>query len=117
MPGVTLSSNIINSLPVGTYRYSVSQTVIGTGQLSLYNDTDSNVIMTITNFRTAGTVGATPVVVSGIACGAGQFSLSSITNVKIFLYVIAGVATTGFGTAITTGNTEVYGTLELWKIA
>jgi hypothetical protein len=106
--GAGLSSNTLVGVPAGTYRFNARQASKGTVQLILRNVTDSTNIVVGENVSSG--------LSTGMSFCSGAFTLADVKTLSLVLWVSSGTATTGFGTATSSGNGEVYGTLELYKI-
>ena len=112
--GASLASNQV-SLPAGTYDFLATAPGQGNGitrRLRLYNVTDSAFLgygPTLT-YPGSGSVTLT-------ATCFGRFTLAGTKTIELRDYQSAGTATSGFGSAMSTGETECYATLEIWKVS
>ena len=116
VPGASLSGGNVANLPAGRYTFQVSQAVGslgGGGQLSIVNVTANSVLSACES--TTMRIGLNNS--SGVMHGHGEFELASAATVGTVLWVQAGVASTGLGTAVSSGLGEVFGTLSLRKVS
>lgn len=112
--GASLSSNQV-TLPAGTYyiKGSGPANIAGQHKLRLRNVTDSTYVLEgPSNYSGVGTAG---VIQQTLATITGQITIAGTKVFELRHYVING-DTNGFGLAISQG-TEVYGELEIWKVA
>ena len=111
---ISLVANEIVGLPAGTYRFRISAPghQVNSHQARLYNVTDSAVIAYGQScYATSGTpVGSNSSIV------VGYFTISGIKTLRVEHQCQSTQATNGFGPADNFG-TEVYTTIELWKVA
>ena len=110
--GASLAANTI-TLPAGTYQ--VKATVpcgnVSGFQAFLYNSSDST-------YALIGTSGnANAAANSNASFIGGQFTIASSKNFTIRHYTSAATATNGLGPPSSSGQTEVYTQVEIWKVA
>lgn len=115
--GASLTSNTL-TLPAGTYDFIASGPFLAgvatsLSRLTLYNSTDSVDIMLGSGVQIGvGAAGAVPS--NTAATCSGRFILAASKGVKLRQYTSTVVT---LGTAVSSGQTEVYGSLQVWKIA
>jgi hypothetical protein len=104
----TLSSNQV-TLASGTYQF-IATAFAGAGnavsRFRLYNVTDTAVIAQGIGAQAKGTFTVT-----------GQFTIATSKAIELQQWSNVTRATDAQGEAVSTGSTEVYATLDLWKIA
>lgn len=111
--GASLSSNLV-TLPAGTYEVVARAPANGSLNrhvLSLYNSSDSTTI--ITGSGAYDNTGNSQV----DSWVRGTFTLAATKNISLRHYTNGTVATTGLGTAITSGLNEVYSEADFRKVA
>ena len=110
--GASLASNIV-TLPAGTYEVVASAPAAAAGvhKLSLYNDSDAVDILVGSN-----AAGPTPTGVQTHSLCQGRFTLAATKNVKLRHYIGNGLASSGLGAAVSSGQVEVYASLQLWRV-
>jgi hypothetical protein len=111
IPGASLASDQI-TLPAGTYFIDAQAPAGGVAahQLRLRNVTDSSNIL----------VGASASAFSNTAADAvlgGRFTLAASKVVRLEHYTNTSAATTGLGSAASSGVAEVYADVKIWKVA
>jgi hypothetical protein len=105
--GASLASNRV-SLPPGKYRFQGSAPSVYRHRALLVNHTDSTTIQAGTNGY--GSAQPTTSFVSG------KFTLSATKEIRLDQYI--GTAdSSGLSGAITSGTSEIYSVLEIWKEA
>ncbi|WP_147328067.1 MULTISPECIES: hypothetical protein [unclassified Duganella] len=112
IPGASLSANKV-TLPAGTYEFVAKAPTNQTGvtRLTLRNDTDSSDIM-IGDNNNAGS-SSSFVIWNRVE---GKFTISATKDIKLNHYTQSAVSSVGLGSATSLG-TEVYSSLQLWKVA
>jgi hypothetical protein len=112
--GASLASNIV-TLPAGTYDFrAIAPFGTGSGSggpsgaLTLYNNTDSANILTGPNAVVLS--GTSPIIYAPVE---GRFVLTTTKGIKLIQAALTGMV---LGSA-TGAGTEVYSTLQLWKVA
>lgn len=113
--GATLSSNTITLL-AGTYQARISAPSTGNASPNnnkafLYNSSDSTYVLIGQTGVAVGGGGGT-----GIALVTGQFTITASKNFTVRHFTSLTVATSGLGSAISSGQAEVYTEAEFWKV-
>lgn len=107
--GASLSSNRV-TLPAGSYDFLITSSLFqaNQSQLYLYSVTDSAyAIFGSSIYQTAG-----------ISCNAsGRLTITSTKQYEVSVYANTAYASTGLGVATSSGQSEIYTTLEIWKVA
>lgn len=110
--GASLASNRV-TLPSGTYLVFASAPArVGAHAVSLYNDTDSELIMTGTSEQNDSAV-----TISSRSFVSGVFTISKRKSIRLDHYITSGIVDTGLGIAVNTGYVEVYAEITLIKVA
>ncbi len=115
--GSSLASNVV-TLPAGTYDFLASgaqnQGAAGSAnRLTLYNVTDSSDIVVGMN-STTGTSGGGAAPSDTAAVCSGRFTIATTKTVRLHHYTSTAM---GFGGQVSTGQAEVYASLQFWKVA
>lgn len=109
----SLASSVL-SLPTGTYRCKgfVQSVEPGNGKLRLRNTTNGTTLVVGQNYRcsSASNDGATLVI-------EGTFTISGTKNIELQYWITNSTGVTALGLSMSTGEIEVYGDLEIWKIS
>lgn len=110
--GASLASNTV-TLPAGTYEvsgFSTFRNAVNT-KLFLYNSSDATYTIIGVNSGTGsgGIQNAVPI--------SGRFTIAASKNFTLRYYISAAQAVNGLGTALTSGQVEVYSQLEFTKVA
>lgn len=111
--GASLASNKV-TLPAGTYKVRAHAPgyACGNQRLTLYNVTASAALLVGPNGQASVSGSA-----SAAATLSGVFTLAVESEVRLDHYTQAAKATDGLGRALSTGVSEVYSEMELWRTA
>lgn len=110
----SVASSVI-SLPAGVYYLEAEATVYAvTGaRLRLRNTTDGTTLITGNSVRTSGQTPFT----ANTQTIKGRFTLAGTKNLELQNWTESTRNDTGMGIALTTGESEVYANLAIWKIS
>lgn len=110
----TLSGASVISLPAGTYRVrGEAQVKESNGKLRLRNTSDSTTLVVGMNTRNSTSIDSASTMTI-----TGTFTLGGTKNIELQYWISNNTGgSSALGAAITTGEIEVYGDLQIWRIA